>query len=182
MLRIERDIEPVDIFLVLRALLLELHDLHLFVRALLLKLVHLAAETLHLGGESIDALLEAGHLDVVLGLLAHHRLHRRTRFDLARNHVLQRPALLVDDPRVFALHLRDLALRRIRVALAFGLLLDQLRELFFLLAEAGLDAGRTLQCKLMLLLGGVNLVFAFAQSGSETLGVLLFVMELSLKL
>ena len=42
------------------------------------------------------------------------------------------------------------------------------------LAQTGFDTRRTVEL--------LHLVFALAQSGSETLGVLLFVMELSLKL
>lgn len=132
----------------------------------------LSPQPLNLGSERIQAFLVARDLNVVLRLLPDHRLHSGAGFDLAGNDVLELATLFVDDARVFALHLRNLALRLFRLCSTLVLLLDQIGQFRLALTETRLDTGHAVQGKLVLLLECGHLVFTLPKLSREFLSAL----------
>lgn len=95
LLRIERDIQPVHICLILRPLLGKLDETHLLVRTLLLQLMYLPPQALHLLLQCGHTLLQCPCQHIRLCTCPHHLLHLAPNTVFHTRTVLDHPGLLI---------------------------------------------------------------------------------------
>lgn len=170
--RVQRDVQALEVLLVLRPLLLEVHNPDLLVRALLLQRMHLLPELVHLLLERIRTVAKRAQLDARLALLPEERLEVRARFDLACNDLLQRAALLVHDPRMLALLADGALLRGVLGVLRVAHSLAHLVRLCIAHLDLRLEACRAVCGVLLLLREGRDLGVALLECACELVGVL----------
>lgn len=179
---VERDIETMHVFLVLRLLLRQLHNLDLLISALLLELVNLPPQPFDLLFQGTDTLLQSTEGDISFGLRFDQLLHLLSCIIIRPVDLLKCPGLFVDDTRVFALHVRHLLTKLLSSDFALNNALRIVGYLGIPLTNVLFETGDVVIAEFALGVKVGDTLLVLLQSMGKVIVLFTFLQELLLKL